>query len=179
MRSRTHLTAWPQPAPSAGRYLLPSKQVRERPKEAAVQRIHSRRRFPARRGPAVGQRAHGRSLSCWTATRCCSSRHVRIGTLRAYPNRGSTTTGTLVWIRQIKASGVSNRFSEFSWGRPSHLPADLVRVRSVGYPGQVGGVGKGISSEEVAHRVDQPLPADRGRERDAGLLLAQPPEIVG
>ena len=73
----------------------------------------------------------------------------------------------------------ADRFGEFAWGRTGHLPAHLVGMRPVGESGQVGGVGDGVTIEEVAHGGHQPRPADGGRERDAGLLFAQAPEIVG
>src|SRR6516164_6048315 len=75
-------------------------------------------------------------------------------------------------------SGFANRFSELVRGRPGHLPAHLVGVRPVGEPGQVRGIGDGAALDEVAHGGYQPLPPDGGRERDAGLLLAQPPEVI-
>ena len=83
----------------------------------------------------------------------------------------------LVWIRQIRVSRTA--CGEFARRRPGHLPAHLVGVRSVGKPGQVGCIGDRAAIDEMAHGGNQPLPADGGRERHAGLLFAQSPEVIG
>lgn len=72
----------------------------------------------------------------------------------------------------------ANRLREFVRRRSGHLPAHLVGVRPVGKPGQVRSIGDGATVNEVAHGGHQSLPTDGGRERDAGLLFAQSPEVI-